>query len=277
MNSALISPDNNTVYTGGYDGKIRSYEVKTGEFIKMIHQHSWPINVIRWMPDQKKIVFSATNGDAQALDLSIEKISKILNPHSKPVLGLAVSKKHKLIATGGNDGAIRVWRIDGWELIGETVTILGPVWALAFNADGNSLFYGSLDDEVKHWEISINDEDGIWIGHKPRRFQVKTGMRLGELQFARKCSVCHTLNPDDANRAGPTLHKVFGRKAGTLEGYDYSQSLIDSTITWNETTIDQLFSEGAHKVVPGTKMPLQKVADNKKRKALIDYLKTATE
>ena len=85
------------------------------------------------------------------------------------------------------------------------------------------------------------------------------------------------MNPDDANRAGPTLHKVFGRKAGTLKGYDYSQSLLDSTITWDEKSIDRLFSAGPNEVVPGTKMPLQKVSDNKKRKALIDFLKSATQ
>jgi len=104
---------------------------------------------------------------------------------------------------------IRVWQIDDWKLVGETVTILGPVWAIAFNDDGKSLFYGSLDDEVKHWPISRNQENDLWLSHKPRRFQVKTGMKLGELQFSRKCSVCHTLNPDDANRAGPTLYKVY--------------------------------------------------------------------
>jgi len=52
---------------------------------------------------------------------------------------------------------------------------------------------------------------------------------------------------------------------------------LDSTITWNENTIDQLFSAGPNEVVPGTKMPMQKVSDNKKRKALIEFLKTATK
>jgi cytochrome c len=250
--------------------------LKTGDFIKVLYQHGWPINVMRWMPDQKQIVFGTTNGDVHILNIESNKISKILIPHEKPILGLAVSKDHNFIASGGNDGVIRVWSIKDWSLIGETITILGPVWALAFTNDGKSLYYGSLDDEVKHWNISKNDDENLWIAHKPRRFQIKTGMKLGELQFARKCSVCHTLKPDDANRAGPTLYKVFGRKAGSVKGYSYSQGLLDSNIIWDEKTIDELFVEGPHKIVPGTKMPLQKVSDNKKRKALIEYLKEAT-
>lgn len=141
------------------------------------------------------------------INLKVAKICKILIPHTKPVLGLAVSTKHNLIATGGNGGVIRVWNIKDWSPIGETRTILGPVWALAFTGDGKSLYYGSLDDEVKHWKISKDEDENLWKSHKPRRFQVKTGMKLGELQFARKCSVCHTLKAGDANRAG--LHYII--------------------------------------------------------------------
>ena len=277
VNAVLISPDAKTVYSGGYDGKVRAWDAKTGEFIKVLHSHGWPINIMRWLPDNKHIVFGATNGDAQIIDIQAAKISKILIPHSKPVLGLAVSKKHNLIATGGNDGVIRVWNIKNWSPIGETRTILGPVWALAFAGDGKSLYYGSLDDEVKHWKVSINDDEDLWKDHKPRRFQVKTGMKLGELQFARKCSVCHTLQAGDANRAGPSLHNVFGRKAGTLKGYTYSEGIQKSNVIWNEKTIDTLFAKGPQHIVPGSKMPLQMVPNDKKRKALIEYLKIASK
>ncbi len=277
VNSVLISSDAQIVYSGGYDGKVRAWDAKTGDFIKILHSHGWPINIMRWLPDNKHIVFGASNGDAQILEISAEKISKILIPHTKPVLGLAVSAKHKLIATGGNDGVIRVWNIKDWSPIGETHTILGPVWALEFAGDGQSLYYGSLDDEVKHWKVSMDDDENLWKNHKPRRFQVKTGMKLGELQFARKCSVCHTLKAGDKNRAGPSLHNVFGRKAGTLKGYVYSEGIQKSDVIWNEKTIDQLFAKGPQSIVPGSKMPLQMVPNDKKRKALIEYLKIASK
>jgi cytochrome c len=231
---------------------------------------------MRWLPDQKHIVFGATDGQVQVLSLESNKISKVLIPHEKPILGLAVSNGNNLVASGGNDGVIRVWDTLDWSQRGVIQTFLGPVWALAFTADGRSLYYGSLDDEVKFWNITNEPNNDTRQGRKTRRFQVKTGATQGELQFARKCSVCHTLQGNDANRAGPGLHKLFGRKAGTVAGYRYSDSLLDSTIVWNENTLDELFARGPHEIVPGTKMPLQKVSNDEKRKALIQYLRIAT-
>ena len=168
-----------------------------------------------------------------------------------------------------------------WSLLGQTQGIRGPVWALTFAGDGKSLFYGSLDDEIKVWPISLENQqaaekDAANDDQKIRRFQVTEGKSLGEVQFARKCSVCHTLKPGDANRAGRSLYQVFGRKAGTLAGYPYSESLLNSDLIWSAETIDALFADGPHIVVPDSKMPLQKMPDDKKRQALIEYLREVT-
>lgn len=273
VHAALLSADGETVYSGGFDGKIRSWDVHSGELIKILHNHGWPINIMRWVPHQQQIIFGSTSGDIKLLDVTTSEISKILIPHSKPVLGLAVSNKHGLVATGGNDGVIRVWDTQDWSVVGETEGIPGPVWALAFTSDGRGLYFGSLDDEVKYWEITGDDNTQWNKNQKKRRFQVKTGLPLGELQFARKCSVCHSLTPGKSNRAGPSLYKVMGRKAGSLPDYPYSKGLLESDLVWDEKTISDLFVEGPHAVVPGSKMPLQKIPDESKRSALIDYLK----
>ena len=102
-------------------------------------------------------------------------------------------------------------------------------------------------------------------------------MSNGERQFARKCSVCHTLLPDGKRRAGPTLYNVFGRRAGTLEGYRYSEALLDSDIVWTAETIGRLFSEGPDLVVPGTKMPIQRMKNEQDRADLITYLEETTK
>ena len=59
--------------------------------------------------------------------------------------------------------------------------------------------------------------------------------------------------------------------------YKFSQALIDSTIVWNEQTIHQLFTEGPDVVLPGTKMPIQRMKSSKDRVDLIKFLKEATE
>ena len=101
-------------------------------------------------------------------------------------------------------------------------------------------------------------------------------MSNGERQFARKCSICHSLTPDGQRRAGPTLYEVFGRQAGTLQGYFYSETLQDSDIIWNDETINALFDEGPDHYIPGSKMPMQRITQEQDRDDLITFLRRAT-
>src|SRR5262245_20338778 len=95
----------------------------------------------------------------------------------------------------------------------------------------------------------------------------------GEKIFAR-CKACHTIEPG-ANRIGPSLAGLFGRKAGTAEGYNYSDAMKNSGIVWNEETLSK-YLENPRGVVPGTKMVFPGVKDAQDRADLIAYLKQAT-
>jgi cytochrome c len=95
-----------------------------------------------------------------------------------------------------------------------------------------------------------------------------------EITFNDHCRECHSFLKDD-NRLGPSLYGVVGRKAGTLPGYEYSQSLKDSGMIWDEPTLDKWIADpGA--VIPGNQMspPYGGVADADTRKKLIAYLRS---
>ena len=98
----------------------------------------------------------------------------------------------------------------------------------------------------------------------------------GERQFDRKCRICHTLTPDTARRAGPTLHGLMGRRAGMVAGYPYSDALTGIDLVWTPETVDRLFAQGPDVFLPGTKMPLQKMTNARDRADLIEYLESAT-
>lgn len=74
--------------------------------------------------------------------------------------------------------------------------------------------------------------------------------------------------------ADTTWH--FGRKAGTLPEYLYSDTLQDSDIIWDDETINALFDQGPDHYIPGSKMPMQRIAGAHDRNDLIAFLRRAT-
>ena len=93
-------------------------------------------------------------------------------------------------------------------------------------------------------------------------------------QLFRKCVNCHTLEPNGRNRVGPRLAGLFGRVAGSVPDYHYSDALKGSGIVWTDQTLDAYLKD-TEKFLPGTKMygGLSLQAD---RTDLIEYLRRAT-
>lgn len=86
----------------------------------------------------------------------------------------------------------------------------------------------------------------------------------------KKCLACHAL--DGKNKVGPHLDGVVGRKAGTVEGFNYSDAMKNSGKTWDDATLDAYLADPKGNI-PGNKMVFVGIKDEKDRKDLIAYLK----
>jgi cytochrome c len=96
----------------------------------------------------------------------------------------------------------------------------------------------------------------------------------GESKFA-LCATCHTLPQGGPNMTGPNLHGVFGRKAGTLAGFSYSDPMKASGWTWDAARIDTWITDPKI-ALPGTKMTFVGLKDPKDRTDVIAYLMIGT-
>ena len=95
-------------------------------------------------------------------------------------------------------------------------------------------------------------------------------VKLGESVYAR-CAACHALSYD---RTGPRHCGLFGRRAGSVKGFEYSAAMKRSDIVWSAKTLDR-FLANPPKAMPGTSMTYAGVPDNAERAALIAYLRQA--
>ena len=95
-------------------------------------------------------------------------------------------------------------------------------------------------------------------------------------QAFRACAACHTLVAGE-HRTGPSLAAVFGRRAGTAEGFHrYSDALRQSTVVWNEQSLDAWLRDPAA-FIPRNAMVFRGLPDARVRGDLIAYLRAVSE
>jgi cytochrome c len=104
---------------------------------------------------------------------------------------------------------------------------------------------------------------------------VAADVASGQAQF-NKCKICHTVEAGGRNTVGPNLHGVFGRKAGNLDNFAYSEAMKTSGITWDDDALTK-YLRNPREMVPGGKMAFPGIKDDKEIADLLAYLHQATQ
>ncbi len=98
----------------------------------------------------------------------------------------------------------------------------------------------------------------------------------GEKVF-KQCSKCHQIGPDAINRVGPVLNDVFGRQAGTADGFTrYSKGIVrmgTDGLHWDLEHLN-IYLENPKSLVSGTRMSFRGLKDAQERADVIAYLRT---
>lgn len=277
VNAVQFSDDSAFLYSAGYDGQIRYWRLKNGEYLRSIVRNGWGISVFAVDETRDIVAFGSSDGVMSVARISDQSELLRVGDERVPVLSLFYRVGSGLIGFGNAKGRVFLADTKDWSVVRDFNAANGPIWSLLVLPDQQSLVVAGLDDFITRWPIFEFPPEFLDKPGPARRFHPKQTVSNGELQFARKCSVCHTLTADGKRRAGPTLFGVFGRRAGGLEGYPYSSALQNSDIIWTAATINRLFEEGPDKVTPGTKMPIQRMKNAQDREDLVSFLQSATQ
>ena len=302
------------VASGSFDGTVQLSVLGTGGRQMPIAGHKGPVTAVAATPDQQGVISAGPDGAlvlttmngvgnwgplagrSTATALGVAPDGEILAAGSDgfvrghtshglvsaeieidtiPLASLAVTPDGKLIATAGLRGGIAIIDRASRKIIHRLTGPGLPVWSLAFDTDNRTLFSGGADRVIRRWDAVAGT---ALTSNLPERDPVAEAAASGERGAVvfRACQACHTLLPDGGNRAGPTLHGVFGRRIGSVPGYAYSQALPRMPIVWSRETIAKLFEVGPNAYTPGTKMPEQTITDPADRQALVEWLERMT-
>jgi cytochrome c len=110
---------------------------------------------------------------------------------------------------------------------------------------------------------------GVLFAALPQQVLSAGDAARGEEVYTAKCGACHS---PDANRVGPMHRGVFGRQAGTVQGFNYSRAVKGSSVVWGEDTLDAWLTN-PQDLIPGQRMNFR-LSSPQDRADVIAYLRT---
>ncbi len=273
VNGVVFARDGKSIVSGGYDATVRIWPIVASGSPSTVNLPT-PVNAVAIAPDGE-ILAAGADGKIYFLSANGEKHGEVeIGP--SPIISLAISDDGTLAAGASIRGAVGIIERKN-RTIARTLVGPGlPVWSLAFVPDSHVLFTGGADRLIRRWNGDTGEPIGsVSMGSLEDPLAAYAGDRGADV--FRACVACHTLSPNDGQRAGPTLSGIFGRKIATLSGYNFSPALRKLNIVWTPETVAKLFEVGPTVYTPGTKMPEQKIGAAEDRDALIRFLEKSTK
>ncbi|AWN54951.1 c-type cytochrome [Methylobacterium sp. 17Sr1-1] len=268
VNGVAFLPDGRLV-TAGYDGTVRIWPEAGPPLTVPLEA---PVNAVAAAPDGE---IAAAGADGTLSLLRPDGTTRArLEIGPRPVVALALSADGRTLAAATVGGAVAVVDRAGARV---RLTLVGPglpVWSLAFRGT-EELVTGGGDRLLRRWDLRSGEPIGPLAMARPADPLAAFAGDRGAEVF-RACEACHTLTPDGGNRAGPTLHGVFGRRIAAVPDYPYSPAFRRIDLVWTPETVARLFEVGPARFTPGTKMPEQTINAAEDRAALVRFLEKAT-
>jgi cytochrome c len=93
----------------------------------------------------------------------------------------------------------------------------------------------------------------------------------GKVLFEKRCGGCHGI---DRDKEGPRLGNVYGRKAGSVPGFEYSAAMKSANFSWYANQLDKWLTD-TESIVPNNDMTFH-VPKAKERTDIIEYLRVSS-
>ena len=271
VNGIAFLPDGKAVVSASYDATIRVWPLPQPA-APLVVELPTPLNAVVTAPDGE-IAAAGADGRTYLLSPAGERLGEVAAT-SAPIVALAISRDGGRIAAASVGGAVAIIDRSTRGILQTFPSSGTPVWSVAFLPDNRTLLTGGGDRAIRRWDTDTGqplDQTESGADDPLAAYARDPGAKV-----FRACVACHTLAADEGNRAGPSLHGIFGRRIASLPGYRYSEALTRLDIVWTPETLAKLFEVGPAEYTPGTKMPEQRIGSAEDREALVKFLERST-
>jgi cytochrome c len=121
----------------------------------------------------------------------------------------------------------------------------------------------------------VSSSSAETIDEQENKIDISAIMAMGDVatgeKIFKKCAACHSIVKGGANKIGPALYNVVGRKVGVLEDYKYSKALAKYEKNWNFEELNGFLTKPS-KYIKGTKMAYAGLRKENDRASIIKYL-----
>ncbi|HEV2957161.1 MAG TPA: hypothetical protein VGX95_13670, partial [Xanthobacteraceae bacterium] len=207
VNAVAFAPDGRTLVSAGYDATLRMWPLVGGA--PAVVTLPTPLNAVAVAPDGE-IATAGADGKVYFFDAAGAPRGEV-ETGPAPVIALAIPGDGNLVAAAGIRGSVAIIERASRTLARTLVGPGLPVWSLAFFPDNHTLLTGGTDRTVRRWDAATGEPVGaLALGTPEDPLAAFAGDHGAEV--FRACVACHTLRADEGNRAGPSLHHIFGRR-----------------------------------------------------------------
>lgn len=156
LNCVTYSPDGQLLATGGFDGKVKLWNISNGFCFVTFNEHSSSVTAVEFSGNKKFFVSASLDGTVRAYDIvRYRNFRTFASPEPVQFASVAVDQSGELVAAGGQD----TFEIYLWSMkLGRLLEVLsgheGPVVTLAFSpvATSSTMVSGSWDRTVRVWD-----------------------------------------------------------------------------------------------------------------------------
>ncbi|HEY9906516.1 MAG TPA: WD40 repeat domain-containing serine/threonine-protein kinase [Thermosynechococcaceae cyanobacterium] len=158
VTAVAISPNGETLASGGLDDCIRLWSLTTGELLQTLTGHTKPLNCLAFSPGGQTLVSCSDDDTIKVWALSTGRLIRTLTGHTRDVNSVAIDRDGLLLVSGSEDRTVRLWRLETGATVQTFPVLSGMIRSVTFSADGQLVASGGLDNQIRLWSVQTGQQ-----------------------------------------------------------------------------------------------------------------------